>query len=128
MSKKTLAALAVAFCLVAVPAFAQDEAALFEEMSQISIDRADTALLAAWDLFHDILIGGIYSPALFNGNELLRYNGRDRTSAQWYKRGYFLYEKAWDSAVDGRNRQSVRLANRANGIFNMLLNKATKTN
>ena len=126
MSKKMLVALTVGFCLMTAPAFAQDEAAIFEEMSQISIDRADASWLAAWDLFHDFLIGGIYSPALFKGDEVLRYNGRDLTSAQWYNRGHSLYEKAWDRAVDGRNRQSVRLANRANGIFKMPINEASE--
>ncbi|MBZ0270599.1 hypothetical protein K8I61_01070 [bacterium] len=118
MRKAMLVAILIA--AMAAPAFAANFR-MTEGAAAAALDRVDDTLGLAMRQFYGGFDGQSWAPAHYTGGEPITVRGETRTSAQWFRAGFEMYEAAWDARLDGRHEDCVRYSNIAHTVFTILV-------
>ncbi|MCL4234667.1 MAG: hypothetical protein KJ042_09120 [Deltaproteobacteria bacterium] len=136
MLKKSLTVLAMTVAIL-IPAFASADpprvndvtvpsvsVTQLQNLAEAVLDRVSVVQKRTASLFSETYVNGTWSPAVYYGDERIKFNGAVFTSLEWFQNANNVLDKAWECFMNEEFKAALGYARSANDIFKMLAAQA----
>lgn len=93
-------------------------------LAEAVLDRVSVMQKRTATMFSDTYVNGTWSPAVYYGDERIKFNGGVMTSYEWFQSANNILDKAWECFMNEEFKASLGYARSANDIFKMLAQNA----